>query len=73
MEKGGSQLAGERENIESKLKATVRLIEAQEEELFPSMRKEGSPWFLSSLIISVFHTEIISELILKASKLFLDK
>lgn len=54
LEKGESGLAGERRNIESKVRATVRLIEDQGEELFPSMRKEGSPWFQDNFCIFVW-------------------
>lgn len=54
LENGESELAGERKNIESKVRATVRLIEAQGEELFPSMRKEGSPWFQDNFCIFVW-------------------
>lgn len=54
LEKGESQLAGERKNIESKVRATVRLIEAQGEKLFPSLRKEGSPWFQNGFCIFVW-------------------
>lgn len=54
LEKGKSQLAGERKNLESKVRATVRLIEAQGEELFPSLRKEGSPWFQDNFCIFVW-------------------
>lgn len=54
LEKGDSELAGERKNIESKVRATVRLIEAQGEGLFPSMRKEGSPWFQDNFCIFVW-------------------
>jgi len=54
LEKGESQLAGERKNIESKVRATVRLIETQGEQLFPSMRKEGSPWFQDNFCIFVW-------------------
>lgn len=54
LEKGDSKLAGERKNIESKVRATVRLIEAQGEELFPSLRKEGAPWFQDDFCIFVW-------------------
>ncbi|MGB9939432.1 cache domain-containing protein [Methanosarcina sp.] len=54
LEKGESKLAGERKNIESKVRATVRLIEAQGAELFPSFREEGSPWFQDGFCIFVW-------------------
>lgn len=54
LEKGESKLAGDRKNIESKVRATVRLIEVQGEELFPSLRKEGSPWFQDGFCIFVW-------------------
>lgn len=54
LEKGESRLATERRNIESKVKATVRLIEAQGEELFPSFREKGSPWFQDGFCIFVW-------------------
>lgn len=53
-EKGESKLAGERRNIESKVRATVRLVEAQGKELFPSFREEGSPWFQDDFCILVW-------------------
>jgi len=43
--KGGSKMATERRTIESKVRATVRLLEAQGEELFPDFREENSPWY----------------------------
>lgn len=52
-EKGESKLAGERKNIEKKVGSTVRLIEAQGEELFPSFREKGSPWFQDGFCIFV--------------------
>ena len=52
-EKGESKLAGERKNIEKKVRATTRLIEAQGEELFPSLREKGSPWFQEDFCIFV--------------------
>jgi len=54
LEKGESKLAEERKNIESKVRATVRLIEAQGEELFPSFREEGSPWYQDGFCILVW-------------------
>ena len=54
LKKGESKLAGERKNIEKKVRATVRLIEAQGEELFPSFRDEGSPWFQNGFCIFVW-------------------
>lgn len=54
LEKGESKLAGERKNIEKKVRATVRLIEAQGEELFPSFWDEGSPWFQNDFCILVW-------------------
>ncbi|WP_292372811.1 cache domain-containing protein [Methanosarcina sp. UBA411] len=54
LEKGESKLAGEIKNIESKVKATVRLIEAQGKELFPSFREKGSPWYQDSFCIFVW-------------------
>ncbi|MDD2614382.1 MAG: cache domain-containing protein [Methanosarcina sp.] len=53
-EKGESKLAGERKNIENKVRATVRLIETQGEGLFPSFRDKGSPWFQDSFCIFVW-------------------
>ncbi len=54
LEKGESKLAEERRNTENKVKATVRLIEAQGEELFPSFRENGSPWFQDGFCILVW-------------------
>ncbi len=42
--KGESEMANERRNIENKVRATVRLLEAQGEKLFPSFREAESPW-----------------------------
>lgn len=57
LEKGESKLAAERRNIENKVRATVRLIEAQGEKLFPSLREEGSPWFQESFCIFVLNED----------------
>ncbi|AKB12200.1 MAG: cache domain-containing protein [Methanosarcina thermophila] len=57
LEKGESKLAAERRNIESKVKATVRLLEAQGEKLFPSFREKGSPWYQDSFCIFVWNED----------------
>ncbi len=54
LEKGESKMAAERKDIERKVKATARLIEAQGEELFPSFRDKGSPWFQDGFCIFVW-------------------
>lgn len=42
--KGESKMATERREIENKVRATVRLLDVQGENLFPSFREAGSPW-----------------------------
>lgn len=42
--KGESKMATERREIENKVRATVRLLDAQGETFFPSLREAGSPW-----------------------------
>ena len=41
---GESKMATERRDIENKVRATVRLLDARGEELFASFREEESPW-----------------------------
>lgn len=52
--KGESKMATERRNIENKVRATVRLLDAQGEKLFPSFREEESPWYNHDFSIFVW-------------------
>jgi len=54
LEKGESKMAVERKNIEKKVQATARLIEAQGEELFPSFREKGSAWYQDDFCIFIW-------------------
>lgn len=54
LEKGESKMAAERTNIEKKVQATARLIEAQGEELFPSFREKGSAWNMDDFCIFIW-------------------
>jgi mannose-6-phosphate isomerase-like protein (cupin superfamily) len=44
LSKGESEIATERKDIEYKVRATVRLLDAQGEQLFPGFREPESPW-----------------------------
>lgn len=52
--KGESEMATERRETENKVRATVRLIDAQGEKIFPSFREAGSPWNDNNFCIFVW-------------------
>ncbi|AKB28493.1 hypothetical protein MSSIT_1774 [Methanosarcina siciliae T4/M] len=52
--KGESKMATERRNIEYKVRATARLVEAQGEKLFPSFREPKSPWYNGDFYVFVW-------------------
>ena len=52
--KGESKMAADRRNIENKVRATVRLLDAQGEKLFPAFREENSPWYNNGFYIFVW-------------------
>jgi mannose-6-phosphate isomerase-like protein (cupin superfamily) len=52
--KGESQMAAERRDIENKVRATVRLLDAQGEKLFPAFREAESPWYNHDFYIFVW-------------------
>ena len=51
---GESKMANERREIENKVRATVRLLEAQGEGLFPKLLESGSPWNSSEFNVFVW-------------------
>lgn len=52
--KGESKVANERREIENKVRATVRLLEAQGEEYFPKLVEPESPWNSSDFNVFVW-------------------
>ncbi|MDM7919052.1 MAG: cupin domain-containing protein [Methanosarcina sp.] len=52
--KGGSEMATERREIENKVRATVRLLEAQGEGYFPKLVEPESPWNSSDFNVFVW-------------------
>lgn len=54
LSKGESEMATERRDIEQKVRATVRLLEANGEEYFPRLVEPESPWYNSKFSIFVW-------------------